>query len=146
MLKALIFDFNRTLYDPENLTLFPGVLEVLSELSKELTLGLITTYNPDRNNELFVKLKINDFFNLIKIVEEKNKQVFLDFCNQWSLSPTEVGVVGDLADDEIAIGKSLGMTTFLLDRKKHDSLRVGQNYQICSLAQIKEKKEELYGN
>ncbi|MBI4036598.1 HAD family hydrolase [Candidatus Daviesbacteria bacterium] len=109
-MKAIIFDFNRTLFDPESDKLIDGCKDVLRALSKDRTLVLISNA-ADSREDLIHKLGIGDFFKKIILTKQKNKNDFISICQSLSISPSEVMVVGDRVKGEISIGNSLGMTT-----------------------------------
>ena len=102
----IIFDFNRTIFNPETGTLYAGVVDLLILLSKNHDLFLISQNEPGRK-ENFQKLGISDYFKKIVFVEEKTKSVF----EELSESAKDVMVVGDRLRGEILIGKQLGVTT-----------------------------------
>ena len=110
MKKAIIFDFNRTLYDPEKGILVSGCLATLAKLSARYKLVLITN-NEGSRQELIEELGIKNFFQVIVSTSNKNEQDFLSSCVQLNLDPGEVVVVGDRIKGEILIGNRLKMTT-----------------------------------
>jgi len=109
-MKAVIFDFNRTLYDPEQDKLIKGSSKVLNTLYKKTKLALVTTETGERLG-LIKQLGIEKFFNKILIVGEKDKKSFLACCDALGVQPQDAVVVGDRIKGEIAIGNKLGMVT-----------------------------------
>lgn len=102
----IIFDYNRTLYDPECGALYPGVFETLSILAKEHTLFLVSRNEPGRRRDMET-LNIAHFFCKVAFVEEKTTDIFSEL-----LSGTNQGlIVGDMLSDEIRIGNLLGVPT-----------------------------------
>jgi len=56
MIKAVIFDWGRTLYDNENNDLFPDAKEILEYLSKKYKLAIVSM----ANSEEAQKRKVED--------------------------------------------------------------------------------------
>ena len=105
-----IFDFNRTIYDPDHRTLTPWVRMILHALrGKDYDLYLISTANPSRK-ELIKKLGLDLYFTKILITKSKKwefqkigKSKMIDFSKSF--------VVGDRVKSEITYGNELGMIT-----------------------------------
>lgn len=111
MLKGIIYDFMWTLYDPEKGQLFDGVLPMLvSFKEKDLKQGLIS-FGGAEKKRLIEGLELGKILDWYKVVEEKNPEVFKVFLEEFDLKPEEVMVVGDLVNEEIAIGKGIGAKT-----------------------------------
>lgn len=110
-MKRIIFDFNRTLYQPELGRLIPKTKTVLAQLKKRgYKLILVARAAPGRK-KLIKQLGITRYFN--KIITTSNKSQAL-FKNLASNRPVSCIVVGDRIKKEIAIGNSLKMTTVWL--------------------------------
>lgn len=109
-MKAIIFDFNRTLFDPEEGILISGSVEVLRKLAQNKKLALITT-DLGKRDYLIKKLGIEQFFKKIIVTKYKNEQDFLVCCKALKVKPNQVIVVGDRVKGEIMIGNKLGMLT-----------------------------------
>lgn len=102
----IIFDYNRTVYDPDTEQLFPGVLEMLENLEKDHELFLISMNELGRKDALS-KLGINRYFNRVTFVDEKTEEAFVSLVKNIS----DTMVVGDRTADEIRIGNALGCVT-----------------------------------
>lgn len=107
----IIFDYNRTIFDPETDKLFPGVLDLLRELSKKNELFLVSRNEPERKKRL-KELDIGGFFRRVLFVGEKSMDVFREIAGD----ARDVIVVGDSIGDEIKIGNQLGFITVRLKR------------------------------
>lgn len=111
----IIFDYNRTLFDPDNNKLYDGVLELLESLYKDHKLYLFTL-NESGREEFFRNLSIDKFFSKIAFVDEKNEE------NISSLTKNETNkkiiVIGDSLRDEIYLGNKLGYETIWLKQGK----------------------------
>lgn len=119
MLRGVIFDFMRTLYNPEEGRLYYGVLEILDQfLELNLKLGLVT-YGSAGKKLLLEQLGLSTIFHWYQVVEVKTPYIFMTFVKKYGLDTKDVLVVGDLVTEEIAIGKDLGMKTVWVKQNPH---------------------------
>lgn len=109
----IIFDYNRTIFDPETDNLYLGVLELLQKLSAKYELFLISRNEPARKRRL-EELNIKNYFQKISFVNEKSKQIL----EEISGNTKNVIVIGDSISDEIKIGNQLGFITVRLKKGK----------------------------
>lgn len=109
----IIFDYNRTIFDPEADNLYPGVLDVLRRLSEKYELFLVSRNEPARKKR-FEKLNIKSYFQKIIFVDKKSKQLFKEIAGDTK----DVLVVGDSIGDEIKIGNQLGLVTVRFKKGK----------------------------
>ena len=112
MIKGIIFDFNRTLFDPEKWALVEGAPEILNKLTGSFQFCLVTTGERKRTEKL-KESNLDKMFKKIIFVqgEHKDKKHFLECAQAMGLKPDEVLVVGDKIKAEIRVGNSLGMKT-----------------------------------
>ena len=138
MNTGVIFDFNRTIYDPEQGRLFRDALPCLQALYVKGPLGLITTKTKGRNKTLFTKLGVIDYFAHIQITSQKKEADFQLLCRKFQLPPSRVYVIGDRLDEEIAIGNQLGMPTVWIYRGSHQakSRNIRPSFVISSLEEL----------
>ena len=113
MIRGLIFDFKRTLFDPDTDSLIPGALELLENLKKRnYKLCLLTKRPEEGRRDQISQLGLDKYFLYIRIVEENKTDSDMHAClDSMSLSPSEVAVVGDRIKGEIALGIKMGMKT-----------------------------------
>ena len=109
----IIFDYNRTIFNPETDTLYGGVLELLKVLSVNHNLFLVSKDETGRD----VKLKdfgIAEYFESTVFVKEKTTEVFKKLVenNEKAL------VIGDRVRGEISIGNQLGFITVWVKQGK----------------------------
>lgn len=109
----IIFDYNRTLYDPNTDSLYKGVVELLQYLSKDNELFLISKNEPGRKDRL-VELGIDGYFVKIIFVEKKTVSLF----RELSQDDKNILVIGDRIADEILIGNQLGFITVWVQQGK----------------------------
>lgn len=110
----IIFDYNRTLFDPSTDKLFEGTYEILEKLAQEHKLFLLS-YNEFGRKQFMRDTDIAKFFENISLVDHKNRTEMLALTSGSSPS-TPTLVVGDNLRNEIAIGNELGYQTVWLKR------------------------------
>ena len=112
MIRGIIFDFYRTLFDPEQEALMPGALPLLQTLQQQgYKLCLISRKSTKERRENISRFRLDKFFMHIIVAEEKTKQHFEECLTVMKLPGTEVAVVGDRVKTEIYFGNLLGMKT-----------------------------------
>ena len=109
----IIFDYNRTIFDPETDNLYLGVLPLLQTLSTKYKLFLISRNEPTRKKRL-EECNIKNYFQKILFVDKKSKRVFAEIAGDEK----KVIVIGDSISDEIKIGNQLGYFTIRLKQGK----------------------------
>ena len=115
---TILFDFNRTLYDPETGELMVGAYDLLSALSSNgHVLHLISKFEPERMESL-QNLGIRNFFQSVSFVPDKSETM----RKIIESSQDTVLVVGDHLHGEIRIGNRLGARTVWLKRGRFSSL------------------------
>jgi len=109
----IIFDYNRTIYDPETGQLYPSVIELLRDLSAHHELFLVSQYESVRKKQV-ADLGIARFFKEIVFVPSKTKSLFQDLAGRSK----NAMVVGDRVQSEIYLGNELGLVTVWFRRGK----------------------------
>jgi FMN phosphatase YigB (HAD superfamily) len=113
--KAIVFDFMRTLYDPQSDRLVYGAKRVLNTLYKKHDLFLVS-YRENQRHALIRELGIEKYFRRINFVDKKTKREFKKI-----ISPKQyryIWIVGDRVEDEISIGNGLGWRTIWVAQGK----------------------------
>jgi len=106
-MKTVIFDFNRTLYDPDTGALVPGVRELLDTLaSNDYQLHLVSRFELGRTVAL-EELGIADAFKTTSFVSDKTETIGRLVAN----ASGDSYVVGDYLYDEIRAGNRAGART-----------------------------------
>lgn len=108
--RAVIFDFNRTLFDPTIYALYDGVKPMLQELSSRKQIFLYSRKSWNRGG-LLRRLEIDDYFKGAYFVEQKTKENLGQILSEHGLEPRECVIVGDMIADELCVGSELGVTT-----------------------------------
>mgnify|MGYP001590661733 CR=1 FL=1 len=142
-IKAVIFDFGYTIYDPEKDQFMDGALETIQLLHKKgLKLALMSrTKDPEKRKEQIKKLGLEKYFNFIEALPIHGTKEFTPIIEKFGFKPAEFLVVGDRFTSEIKQGNIAGMNTarFLFgpekdmnptkDEEKHD-------YTISNLKEV----------
>lgn len=118
MKKIIIFDFNRTIYDPDNGCLISGARFVLRTLLRRgFSLYLVSRAGKSRR-ELIKNLGIGQYFSRAIIAKEKSKKDFERIVAPKVIERSLSFVVGDRVRKEISIGNLLGLKTVWLKSGK----------------------------
>lgn len=112
--KAIIFDFMRTLYNPEERLLEMNAKAILEYCVKKYDLYLVS-YDEGEKDELFIELEIKKYFKEIKLVERKTKLTFQTILPK---KYEKIFVIGDRIESEIQIGNKLGFETIWYKKGK----------------------------
>jgi putative hydrolase of the HAD superfamily len=116
MKKAIIFDFNRTLYDPDANQLMQGAENVLRALKQaEYKMFLIGKGTEERTT-LIRDLGLEVFFDEIIVKDEKDFNDFLRLKNQHP--EHEFYSVGDRVRKEIKYSNQVGCKTVWFKKGK----------------------------
>ncbi|MBI5457227.1 HAD hydrolase-like protein [Candidatus Kaiserbacteria bacterium] len=119
---AVIFDFNRTIYDPETGGMLSGARAVLDTLrARAVPLYLVSKADESRP-QLLEELGVKDFFTESFFVERKDPTLFFEILRRADVHPKQMYVVGDHLHKEIRCGNQCGMRTIWLKRGKFADL------------------------
>lgn len=122
-MPTLIFDLNRTLYDPETSELLPDTLPVLQSLKERgIHMHLLSRNEPGRSN-LLHEHGIFDFFDTIQFAEEKSALVFASIIRSIGVAPADIYVIGDYLHEDVRFGNQCGSRTVWLKRGKFSFLQ-----------------------
>jgi len=108
---AIIFDFNRTIFNPVDNKLTEGALDLLTSLNAipSIDLFLVAKDKAKRYKQIEY-LDIKQFFKEIMIKPEKTIELF-EHCQNQCSEGTYFFVVGDRVNLDIKLGNECGMTT-----------------------------------
>jgi len=117
MIKTIIFDWKRTLYDPDKRTLIKGSIELLGFLkSKRISMVLMGKGGKDMYQEVS-RLGVKNYFNHVIFAEgTKDPKVFIPHIS--STDPGKTVFIGDRTRSEPEIGKKLGAKTIWVKQGK----------------------------
>lgn len=109
----IIFDFNRTIFDPDKSELFVGAKEIIEDYSKKHELILYCKGN-DARKKFIYEHPIFDLFKELIIVDEKDIKDIERLVDRYGKG----WMVGDRVKKEIMMGNRCGMKTIWLKRGK----------------------------
>lgn len=117
MIKTVIFDWKRTLYDPDKKVLLDGAVELLEFLkAKDIPMVLIGKGGEDMKQEV-ERLGVGKFFQHIVFAEgAKDLELFKAYIDQDNSKSTLF--IGDRVRSELEIGNKLGATTIWVKQGK----------------------------
>lgn len=120
MKRIIIFDFNRTIYNPEIEKLAKDTKMVLAALvRRNFMLYLISrTGVSNSRKKLIDQLSIKRFFSRIILTGEKNLKDFRKLTRQKNIDFSRSFVIGDRIRQEITFGNILGLQTVWLQTGK----------------------------
>lgn len=114
---TIIFDWKRTLYDPDSKTLISGTLNLLKFLCKKNVKNILIGKGGDKMFQEVKRLKIEKYFSKIIFHDVKRDiKSFSQFVSAKNLGLTIV--VGDRVQSEIEIGNRLKTITIWLKQGK----------------------------
>lgn len=139
MINFVVFDWKRTIYDPDTKELVDGALDLLGLIkNKDIQMVLVGKGGDDMHSEV-ERLDVKRFFRQIIFAEgEKDPQVYKRYLLKESSKETLF--IGDRVRSELKIGKSLGATTIWVKQGKfsnEEPKNEGQkpDYTVSSLTE-----------
>ncbi len=117
MARALILDFNRTLFDPDTGELFPGVLELLEAAAASRELFLYSKREGGRDT-LINDLGIDHFFRKVYFADRKDGASVKAILDEHDVAVAESYVIGDLITSELQAGYDAGVETIWVRQGK----------------------------
>lgn len=141
MKKIIIFDFNRTIYNPELFRLMPKAKFVLRTLLRRGFRLYLVSCGGQSRKQTIEELKIKKYFYRIIISPRKNKKIFKQIIEESFANRRLSFVVGDRVKKEIRFGNKLNLKTIWLRKGEFASELARKNierptYIINSLADV----------
>ena len=148
MIKGIIFDFNRTLYIPELQELPDKSIELLKNLKRSGFLLALISIKESQRDTLIESYDLSSFFSIIKIVKEKDTDIFKETLNLLGCQPNEIIVVGDRIKSEIKLANQLGIKKIWYKKGKFSNELPTENIEfptwtISDLSKVKEIVNDL---
>jgi len=140
--KIIIFDFNRTIYDPEKNNLTQDVLLILQKLfvNSENSLYLISRdENKEKRQEILRKFDLEKYFQKMFFVSKKSPNLFRKIIKKEKINPDNVYIVGDYLYDEIRYGNMCGVNTIWFKSGKFKDLKPKSRYDYPTKITMKIK-------
>lgn len=106
--RIVIFDFMRTLYDPDQKALTPGAFEVLDTLHAAGVMLFMVSRKEGQRMSMLDQLGIETFFSQVFLVESKEKALH-ELVERYP--DDQKWIVGDRVCDEIRCGNEFSMIT-----------------------------------
>ena len=139
-MKNIIFDWKRTLYDPDSKVLINGCIELLKKLkAKNVPIILVGKGSNDMYEEVN-RLEVNGYFSHIYFCKgSKDVSLYKSFIDVEN--PQLTIFVGDRVKSEIEVGNSLGATTIWVKQGKFaseepENILQKPNYVVNSLTEL----------
>lgn len=111
MNKIIVFDFMRTLYDPDEDKLIDGALGLIQAAQRMgYSLVLLSKTGAGRVDQL-IDLGIVKYFNRIMLVNHKTLAMMQSFLTELGAIASDSFVIGDRAQHELRVGNAAGMQT-----------------------------------
>ncbi len=111
MNKLIIFDFNRTLFDPEKGELINGALAILSYAQAQNYLMVLLSQAAASRDNLIAGLGLGRYFSDIHLVEYKSDRLLTEIEQKYQPDKANSYVIGDRMNREIYIGHKAGWQT-----------------------------------
>lgn len=121
MMKAIIFDWGRTLYENENQQVFPEAAEVLEHLSKKYILALVSLIpegTVEVRKEVINRSGLAKHFASIALTLDNKDAMYEMTLKRLALKPEEVVIVDDRVIRGIKWGNRNGAKTVWLKKGK----------------------------
>lgn len=136
MISSIIFDWKRTLYDPDTKILIKGTLDLLEFIKNQNIPMILMGKGGEDMQEEVDRFGIRRYFQEIVFAEgQKDPQVFKQYI---SADPKMTVFIGDRVRSELEIGHKLGATTiwvkqgkFAVEEPENDQQE--PNYTVTSL-------------
>ena len=146
MIRMIVFDYGRTLYDRETDQLFPDAVFVVKQLSRKYKLSIVSYSTKENEAERIDVLKINGILRCFDVIRftndvDKKSQEYNNILQEFNLKAHEVAVVDDYVIRGIAWGNQAGATTVWYQNGKFANVmpdeKTGQpNFIIHSLSEL----------
>lgn len=117
MFKIIIFDWKRTLYNPDNKILIEGAVDLLEYIKGKNTPMVLAGKGGDDMQQEVIRLGLEIYFKETIFAEgEKDPRVFQPFITKDN--PKKTLFIGDRVRSELQIGHQLGATTIWVRQNK----------------------------
>lgn len=148
-MKAIVFDWKRTLYNPDEKSLIEGASGLLEAIKGfEIPLILVGKGEQAEMSAEVGRLGVGAYFRYIDFREgEKGKEQYLQFLSAQDAKDSVF--IGDRVRSELAVGNALGATTIWVCQGKFAAERPEDatqepTYTVKSLSEASELLTKLY--
>ena len=143
MIKAVIFDYAGTIYNPQTGKLYPDVINALNFLEqKGLKLALVSrASNLEERLEEFKDLNLRKYFQVLEVIPVGNEKEFNHILQKLNVAAEECLVIGDRVKSEILEGNKIGAKTVWIMRGEFldetpDNEMEKPDYTVLSLNEL----------
>lgn len=146
-IRAVIFDYGRTLYDRNKGQFFPEVKEVLEYLYPKYKLAIVSiakeNFPADERVKQLKTMGFEKYFSSMLFDELQKDRLFDETLSKFKVKPAETALVDDRVQRGIAWGNKHGAITIWYRNGKFanelpDSLTGSPTYTIDNLSSLKE--------
>lgn len=143
MIKAIVFDWGRTIYDKENERLFTEALDILKYCYKKYDLAIVSiAIENDLENkfDIISRFGLRKYFKLILFHMSDKESLLINAIGNFDLKPEEVIVIDDRIK-RLAFPIKIGCKTAWIKKGKFfneipDDTTGQPNYIINSLGEV----------
>ncbi|MEK7551070.1 MAG: HAD hydrolase-like protein [Patescibacteria group bacterium] len=121
MIKGIIFDWGRTLYDNEKEFLFSETKDVLDYLSKKYNLAIVslaTDGNFEKRWKIIKNYDLEKYFKSILFTQDNKDKLYIETLKKMNLNPKEIIIIDDRVIRGIAWGNKRGAKTIWIKKGK----------------------------
>ena len=121
MARLIIFDWGRTLYDPDAKSLLSGASETLQILKRKHLLAVVALASDgdiERRQRALKESGIETLFSLVLFGAENKDALYKQALNDLQINPSEVVIVDDRVIRGVRWGNQNGAKTIWLRRGK----------------------------
>lgn len=126
--KLIIFDFNRTLYDPDRGEMVEGAKLILEKYFKSKIKMVLVSRMEKARKDMVKEMDLVKYFSDILFVMEKNEKLFKSLLEKYNSK--KVYVVGDYLYEEIRSGNINNMETIWIKNGKFKDMKPRDRYDV----------------
>ena len=128
------YDIFRRPLIPKKLNLLPGAIEILTLAKKKIPIFIVTQGDLQTQINKIKTLKIHSYFKDILYVDPysgQSKQIaFSQIIGQYGFAPDHVLCIGNRLDNEISLGKKVGLQTCYIPYGEHSNESPASIFEI----------------
>lgn len=121
MIRLIIFDWGRTLYDNKGGRLFPETIDLLQNLSKKYKLAivsLVTDGDFEKRRKILRENNLNQYFSSILFTQTDKDELYDRTLSNLNVEPRNVVIVDDRVIRGVKWGNKRGTKTIWLKNGK----------------------------
>lgn len=121
MIKGIIFDWGRVLYDADRNVLFPETVKCLDKISKKYKLAIVSLAsdgNIDRRLKLIKENNLEKYFSVILFNKEDKDSLYVSALSKMGLKNRELVIIDDRVIRGIRWGNENGTQTVWVKKGK----------------------------